>query len=569
MTTHHRSRGRACRFLAALFLVLASLPAQQPPGPPPGSHSGTPPFPKLPPDRRRDAQEDPARWERWWYANKDDFLVARAVLAPDVVGDAYTGTLAAPTEQEVRTKVIPVLIGALADTDHSVRTQAALALGKVGDWREMRTLVAALKDRERGVVEAAIVAIGLLGEPAAEAAIRDVMNDTTRTARERAIAAIALGYSGGDDARAALFDRLGTTVDAEGRSRVPAIEAARLLGAALWAGADRKDRASDRSPLVAAILQRALSAPQLKDRVILAIGSAALSKPRDPGSLEFVLRGLADSRSEIRAGCGIAAGRVIKADDRRSVRALTAAIDAEADPSSRRLMLISLGRIGGPDARKWLIEEMDGNLRQDRAFAGLALGVSGATDLASRLRREFETASDDSLRGAMAIALGLMHDPEALKLVSEVARTKGNPELLRHLMWFFALDRGRGSAPMVKRILDESRTSEVHDAGCLALGLTGEIESQNILIRQLSSDAPARLRGSAAIGLGRMGDSRAIAPLVAIAGTTHEPQLVRAAAIAGLGILCQKDPWPPLSRVTIDSHIDVPHEALDRIAELP
>lgn len=552
--------------LALLGLLVPAAPGQQPPTPIP--HGGTlPPIPKRLLDRK--STEDAARWESWWQCNKEDFLIPRAVLAPDVVGDAYTGTLGPPVEHEIRAVVIPLLEQALRDTDHQVRGAAALALGKVGDWREIKTLLGALADRERTVSEAAILALGLLGEGSVERSLKDVLSDPSRNARERSMAAIALGYSGGDTARTALFDQLGSTVDVEGRPRVPTIESARVLGAALWAGADRKDGTSDRSPLVASLLQRALSAPQLKDRMILGIGAAALSKPRDPGSLQFILSGLTDSRADIRAGCGIAAGRIIKAEDRRSVQALIAAVGAEAEVTPRRLMLISLGRIGGPDARKRLLAELDSNLRQDRAFAAIALGISGATDLAPRVRKEFDAASDDSLKGAMAIALGIMHDPDALKVVAEVARTKGNPELLRNLMWFFALDRGRGSATTVEQVLAEAKVADIHEAGCVALGLIGELDSQTALIKYLTSAGPATLRGAAAIGLGRMGDRRAVVPLTKMIRATSETQIVRSRAVEGLGILCQRNPWPPFARVSIDSNFDIDNDAIARIKEIP
>src|SRR4029079_2465755 len=135
----------------------------------------------------------------------------RAVMSPDVMGDQYTGTLGPPIEQEIRASVIPVLLQALLDGEHDVRAAAALALGKAGDWREIKTLIATVNDRDRTVAEAAILALGLLGESSVEHTLREVMSQTTRTIRERGLAAIALGYSGGDVARVALFDQLGMT----------------------------------------------------------------------------------------------------------------------------------------------------------------------------------------------------------------------------------------------------------------------------------------------------------------------------------------------------------------------
>lgn len=569
MNTMQTSRVRLAAVLSALFLLLlpAAFGQVTTPPPSPGTHGGTPLAGRRLP--RRDPNEDAARWEKWWICNKDDFLVPRAVLAPDVAGDQYSGALGPPIEQEIRSAVIPLLEEALKDADHQVRAAAALALGKAGDWREIKVLIAAASDRERSVSDAAILALGLLGEGSVEPTLRDILNDTTRTGRERALAAIALGYSGGDLARAVLFDQLGATSDVEGRGRIASIEAARVLGAALWAGADKKDGNPDRSILAAPLLQKALSAPALKDRVVLGVGSAALSKTRDPGSLQFVLRGLGDTRADVRTGCAIAAGRVIKAEDRRSVQALITAEGAEAEQMPKRMMLISLGRIGGPDARKRLLAELDSGLRQDHAFAAIALGISGATDLAPRLRKDFEAANDDSLKGALAIALGLMHDPEAFKLVAEVARTKGNPDLLKHLMWFFALDRSRGSAAVVEPILAEGRVAELSEAAAIALALVGSLDSQALLIKHMTSSGPVTLRAWAANGLARMGDRRGVAPLMKLIKSPGEQQVVRAAAVAALGFLCQRNPWPPFARVSIDSNFDLDNEALDYIKELP
>jgi HEAT repeat protein len=559
---------RLAGIVAALVLTFASWAISQTPPNPSPPHPGPQPSPhprRLP---RKALDDDAAKWEHWWATNREDFLIPRAVMAPDVAGDQYSASLAPPIEQEIRAAVIPALLEALRDNDHQVRAAAALSLGRCGDWREIRVLAGTINDRERLVAEAAILGIGLLGEGSAEGPLRDALNETTRNSRERAFAAIALGYSGGDLARTVLFDQLGTTNDAEGRSRVPSIESCRMLGAALWAGADKRDGNADRSPLAASQIQKALSNPNLRDRMILGVGTAALSKTRDPGSLLFVLRGLADQRSDVRAGCAIAAGRIVKAEDRQSVQTIINALGSEAELLPRRMMLISLGRIGGPDARKRLLAELDVGQRQDRAFAALALGISGASDFAPRLRKDFEAASDDSLKGALAVALGLMHDPEAFRPIAEVARTKANPELLRHLVWFFALDRGRGAAAVVEPIMIEGRVAELHHAAAVTLGLIGSLDSQQILIKHLGSTAPVTLRAGVAIGLARMGDRRGVAPLLKTLKNPNEQQIVRAAAAHALGILCQRSPWMPFARVTIDSNFDLDNEALLQIREL-
>src|SRR5436190_8746607 len=107
-----------------------------------------------------------------------------------------------------------------------------------------------------------------------------------------------------------------------------------------------------------------------------------------------------------------------------------------------------------------------------------------------------------------------MHDPEALKVVAEVVKTKNNPELLRNLMWFLALDRGRGAATIAEQVANDAKVGDVHEVACLALGLIGSVDSQAVLVKHLNSNASVTLRRGAAIGLARMGDRHGMVPLL-------------------------------------------------------
>jgi HEAT repeat protein len=538
----------------------------QPTGNPGGARTGARPPVRVP----APASVDSARWEVWWENNREDFLVPRGVTPGETTGDAYSAAPRGLTAHEIRTQVMPVLLKALKSTDQQVRSSATIAIGRAGGGGETDILVAALSDSERTVLEGAVVGLGLLLDPRAEQALAKVLADPSRTARERGLAALALGLSGGDDARKPLFENLGAELDSSGGSRVKAgnLEAVRALGAALWAGADRKDGNTERSAITASLIQRALVNAPVKDRHFLGIGSAALAKPRDAGSLQFILASLADSRSDLRAGAAIAAGRIIRPEDKKSVQTLINALAAEGDVFPKRMMLISLGRIGGPDARKQLVTELDAQDRQHRAFAALALGISGATEVSPKLRKELEAANDESLRGALAIALGLMHDPEAFKLVADMTKKNGSPELLSHLMWFFALNQSRAGVPIVEAVLTNTKVPELQAAAALALGLLGAPESQPVLSKLLTEAGTITVKGAAATGLGRMGDRRALEALVKVIENPSEQDLSRAFAVVGLGILSQKNPWPPFSRVTIDSNYDIRHEAIDEMRDL-
>ncbi len=514
---------------------------------------------------------DVAKWESWWALNKEEFLPATGAATSGTPLPGYAASTPRPlTPEEVRTHVIPVLQKALTDKETNLRDSAAIALGKCGDVRDVAALLTALGDKDRTVVEGAIIGLGLLGDPRAEKKLVEIFQDRSEHMRSRGIAAIALGYSGGDLAQKALFDGLGSELSGGDGSKLNAsqIESARLVGAALWAGADQPGGSDDRSALVAALMQRALDLGVVKDRRFLGIGVAALSKPRDHGSLKHVLAALGDSRSDVRAGGAIAAGRVIRTDDKKSIQALIAALGSEGDFFAKRMMLMALGRIGGIEAQKQLLLELDDKDRQHRSFAALALAVSGATAVAPRLRAELEKGNDESLRGAMVISLGILRDGDAAKTVGALVEKESGPELLSHCMWFYALTRDRSAVPAIEKTLLHARTPELQAAAAVTLGLLGSVDSIPTLVKLLNDSGTINVKGAVATALGRMGDRRAFDALRKIIENPSEQPLARAFAVVGLGILAQRNPWPPFSRIAIDGHYGLTNEAVDELRDL-
>jgi HEAT repeat protein len=493
-------------------------------------------------------------WDVWWSANREDFLRWRAEPA----GESDAGRVRRLTPAETRDQIVPVLVAALGDGDASVRDAAALALGRCGGPSEVATLARALDDRNRLVVAAAILGLGLLSQPGADQLLATKLADPAVSARDRGLAAIALGLSGGETARKPLFDGLGSR-------RPTSVEACRMLGGALWAGADRPEPRTDRTPLAASLLQRALDNPVMTSGTVRNIGVAALAKVRDPGSLQFVMTALASPDAEVRAAAAVAAGRVVRADDARSVRAVIAALRVEATPWPRDMMRIALGRIGGPDAVQQLVKDLDQPESAERGFVMLALGIAGALEIAPRFRDELFSNTRERLKAALAIALGLMNDAAADRLVERlILDGNSNAEVAQHALSFFALRRARDSAPFLVRILETTHVPCVQESAAIALGAMGAVDAQPALVKLLLG-GPDGVKPSAALALGRMGHRGALDALLAaaigdgVAGTT------RTAAIAGLGILAQRDDASMLARASIDSVYDPANDAIDEV----
>jgi HEAT repeat protein len=104
--------------------------------------------------------------------------------------------------------VLPALIRAL-DDDDPVATEAAWALGQMGDRRAVGPLIELLEQGRYWPARLnAAAALGRLRDPAAFAALREVLLQTDDPTAPRAAAAAALGALGDHRAIAALNDRL-------------------------------------------------------------------------------------------------------------------------------------------------------------------------------------------------------------------------------------------------------------------------------------------------------------------------------------------------------------------------
>lgn len=72
-----------------------------------------------------------------------------------------------------------------------VRSDAAEALGEIGDHRAVRPLIAALKDKDWPVRNSAVIALGMIGDSQAVRALRSALNDKDSGAvRENAAKAL-------------------------------------------------------------------------------------------------------------------------------------------------------------------------------------------------------------------------------------------------------------------------------------------------------------------------------------------------------------------------------------------
>jgi len=400
-----------------------------------------------------------------------------------------------------------------------------------------------------------------------ERTLRAIASDPERPAKQRGLAVMALGYSGQDIARDALLNDLGSprAGGLSHRGRAADIETLRAMAAGLLFRSDlRKRRSADAAT---GHLLRAIHMARTKERTFLPIAYVALSKTRDVAAVKTVVAGLSHPKSPVRAGAAIALGRVLQEPGKKLVRNLGRVLDAESDVFVRRMLLISLGRVGGDEVKPVLVTALKHKDRQHRAFAAIACAIAGYDDLIDRFRRELASARDASMKGAFAVALAILDDRQAIGPILQLLERDRNPDVRAHLVEALTVLEARSAVPVLEALLIKSKSAALQASCAQALGLIGPTAVRATLLAALRGRASAlAAKGGIATGLGRMGDHRAIEALVTIATDEAEQDITRAFAVTALGILGEREPGlPPFSRVAIDAHYELRIDVLDEL----
>ena len=545
-------------------------------GGPGGNPSPGGPGGGAPPSRtgRGAATLDVRLWETWWGLNREEFLPSRGVM-PD--GSVITGYESrenrAPNRGDVESTILPLLRDILKDEkSQEVRDAAALALGRVGGLGEVPILNSLTDDRQGAVREAAILGLGLVEQKDAEEKLALIARDPERLLRERGLAIMALGLSGGEVAEALLLKDLGTNKSDEfyRRARNGHFEPLRALAAMLTKKHDLASSTSSGLPhphlghLITAL--RADAAP---DELFLPVAYAALSKSRDPAAGPLVLQGLKHRKATVRAGAAIAAGRVFQRPDPATLKRLAQAVSEESDLLARRLLLISLGRMGGEGSRDFLLRHLRMADRQEVGFIYLALSLTRDTAVIPTLRAGLTSAREASLRSAAALSLAVIGDKESLPALIALLDEDRNPTVRAYTAEALTILGDVRAIPALEKLLKSQKSEDVVAACAQGLGLLGARDSVATLLIALRESKSLPERGAIAYGLGRMGDRGVIEPLVQLTRDKAVPDLVRAFAVVALGIVGERSPGlPPFSRTTIDSHYGVVIETLVELQDI-
>jgi HEAT repeat protein len=542
------------------------------------------------PSRRRHHVMSFDSWRFWWGYNRASVLRLRSGLTPRAA-DAALPKIRAALRKLLDDTSAPAPVraeAALALGKLGASRPAASA-------KIARRLVTVANDaRGRGessLEEHAIVALGLLGRreaPVVDMLLGRLTNRETPGPRTRGLAAIALGFlrlrpgdAGCDRVRTAYKKTVLTADDDDLRIAV-------LVGMGLSG-----DKVHVPELLAMVALGRAYRTRKVDDRVrswaASAAGRIAEADPsvfeREMGQILTKTMLVADrqtSRSAILAA-GRIGGREGVADElRRDLVRTLESLARRAPAQARGFALISLGKIGAAtddaDLRirilHVLLTEMREGTFRSRPYAALGLGLAKSFRRLDETRNTLRPAVRAELfvakrhaenRAALAIAAGLLVDYKSVRGLIQILADRGADRTLRGASAIaLGLIRDRQALRTIRAVIAEPENGDLLVDVPIGAAICDDSGTPRTMLEILRN----RKRGVFALGTA----ATVVAdygwktdPLFAIAEDPELPYLNRAAAVYALGLMADLRGFPLLADLARDINYRATVDVVDAL----
>ena len=506
-----------------------------------------------------DLGPDLTLWSFWWEFNKEPYLNLKAAIHG---GGAQTGSdgfflgrgqedqgkdSLAPTEQQIRQKVVPALLAALEnETNNDIVTGCLIALAKIGDERDQdgdsafeAVIKEFLADSNQEISETAAVSLGILANEKSIDTLEQLLTDGPdgRKAvgrgevdfRTRAFAAYGLGL-------------IGNGASEENRQRI-----AKILVDAI-----ANDDTSSRDLQVAAVISFGLvPIGTMEPESAPAEGELPAAYQSRAGQLEYLLDFLAEDNNEfmVRAHIPTALARLLQDMPEeqhalykdRVANVLLELMDERSKAQNEIIMssVLAMGLIGDADADK-----LDGEIRK-----ALSTVPKDHSDQQIRNFSLIAMAKAASAKGSGEEVEDGIKDG-AKFLLDQLSRGKATLQpwagLSLGVMGRRLADAEMGAAQIVdlqtalRSALDDEKNPQRVGAYAIGAGIMNDIEAQGILLEKLDDLRDDEARGYVAVALGLGNNRDAIEPIQKIVkDSKYRPDLLKQAAIS-LGLLGDK-----------------------------
>jgi len=536
------------------------------------------------------------RFNRDAFLIRKKYRPGEAPISPDaglflgrrVKNRARAGT---PDRAALRRRIVPVLVEALEDRSPVVRASACYALGKVGRSEHVPRLVGKLRDTTSFVREAAVLGLGLLGQDEGRPALlsllkADANGQSLRGGRKpedrmRALAALGLGLIG-TDRNGEVMDALARVAGHRSAPRDMTLMAA--IGLGLLKGEPRYVDGVSRTLESLATRRRKVNdwvRAQAVTSIQRLLGRNGLP-PEDRVLVGLHRLMTTDRTHHIRRSAVTAFGSVVTAPAHRTVaaRLLAAQRDRAKDSHTRSLAAISLGRIGGDIAYRSLCKGVKESASQNhRAYAafGLAILMRQVKDTTPEriaydlgrgercLRAAFDREKNLSTRSALALALGIARDRDSGSRLLRALRSTKDQTFRGYVSLALGMLEHQAAVPdLTDLVLHTKYAPHIKERIALGLGIIG-VKNLLPLIRSLGRSRTAYDLDAIVRAVGLVGDHTAVEPLTALATDRRAQNRTRAATCEALGILGDPRPIPALASIRADHNYLASSGALNEI----
>ncbi|HLD36838.1 MAG TPA: HEAT repeat domain-containing protein, partial [Planctomycetota bacterium] len=494
-------------------------------------------------------------WEVWWTRNRVRYLKFRTPV--EFIKKSNDGYVNIAKEYD---EVFNLFNKALHDKDLYVRVAAAQGLSKMGDNKVNAILKKAFYDENQLYVENNIIfAMGLMGDAVNAIVLKEIAVNKQETEINRAYAILALGYVKSNEDVVKVLKELAS------KSDKPEV----MASAALSLGNLKEASAV---PILAKLIQSGLFYQGEKyDPKIRAYAALGLGRIGTKEAVAELKKSLDEKDKGVQECVAIALGTTKLTE---AINPLSQLL-ADRDLSVRGFAAISLSQIPDKAVYPLLLNAyQNAKTPQLDGMIVLAMGLNGDKRAIPELQKIITTKTKRPLlKGAAAIALGLLKDTSSTQIIMDLLDKTTDPVLSAHLIMGLGMIGDSKALEMIKdkwEKVGDKTTNVAYTNMAVALSMLGARDAvvMPIIRKHFDKKEMTALRQHALHSAGLIGGKDIVSDMVKLYDDEANPQ-VRNYIISSLGFIVDVNEIPLIAKVTADNDYNVFMWIMEHLLPLP
>jgi HEAT repeat protein len=451
-------------------------------------------------------------WEHWWARNQYRFLLFPNVydnlsMFPSTPGPNNDDWLL----KNLKTESVTFMRPLISHDSPRLRRASLIGLARLEDDDSYLDMVEKLKDSNQTVRDTALFALGILKNTEAFHTLLHIARGTDEASKIlnqsalpdylRGFAEISLAMGKARGIRSVMKSLI-RDKDTPDPVKAMALEAIGLFGG--------EEAAKDLIDYIEATERKG----RKENQALLATAVAALGKTGEPMALPTLQKCLLSKELGMRQSAALGMGSLGRPEDIEVVKKLYHIYKQSNDHALKGFCMISMGRIGGPEAMKYLDQIVQRGQTSECGWACLGLGfaIRSSRDRAplAHLRKVAASHGNRSLRGAAAIGLGLAKCSDAVDDLAKMMKTGDDPWYRGYCALALGMIGDPKAISELKESLQNDPMPQVQAQAALALALLHDTSAVNDLIEILLTSNNDTTKTFVSMSLSFMGDIRVV-----------------------------------------------------------